>query len=72
MTKIITTSMINKRIETGKLQIDDDWPGLFIRGDDCMLLIDMLYFYRDHSKDEDFFRIEVSQSLIDKIKTVLS
>ena len=26
---------IDSRVETGGLQINDDWPGLFIRGDDC-------------------------------------
>lgn len=25
-----------ERVETGALQINDDWPGLFIRGDGCM------------------------------------
>jgi len=30
------------RIETGALQIDDDWTGLFIRGDDAMSLLDTL------------------------------
>lgn len=23
------------RVETGAIQIGDDWPGLFVRGDDC-------------------------------------
>ena len=27
-----------KRIETGALQINDDWTGLFIRGDDALYL----------------------------------
>lgn len=31
-------SKIDGRIETGALQINDDWPGVFIRGDDCYLL----------------------------------
>ena len=31
-----------KRIETGALQIDEDWPGLFIRGDDCLVLLQIL------------------------------
>ena len=31
-----------KRIETGALQIDDDWTGLFIRGDDALYLRDIL------------------------------
>lgn len=26
------------RVETGAVQFGDDWPGLFIRGDDCMVL----------------------------------
>lgn len=33
---IRTTSLsAQKRIETGALQINDDWPGLFIRGDNA-------------------------------------
>lgn len=24
-----------RRVETGPVQFGDDWPGLFIRGDDC-------------------------------------
>jgi hypothetical protein len=27
-----------ERVETGAVQFGDDWPGLFIRGDDCMVL----------------------------------
>lgn len=27
-----------ERIETGGLQINDDWPGLFIRGDNALYL----------------------------------
>jgi hypothetical protein len=30
------------RIETGALQVNDDWTGLFIRGDDCVTLLDIL------------------------------
>jgi len=30
------------RIETGALQIDNDWTGLFIRGDDALHLREML------------------------------
>jgi len=32
----ITTNSKNNRIETGVLQINDDWPGIFIRGDDSL------------------------------------
>ena len=27
---------MNNRIETGPLQFDDDWPGVFIRGDNAL------------------------------------
>lgn len=30
------------RIETGALQINDDWTGLFIRGDSCIELREVL------------------------------
>lgn len=39
--KIVThlkPDQLLSRIETGSLKIDDDWPGLFIRGDDCIFL----------------------------------
>ena len=29
---------MKERVETGALQIDDDWTGLFIRGDDTFML----------------------------------
>jgi hypothetical protein len=32
----------NTRIETGGLQINDNWKGLFIRGDDCIYLVTIL------------------------------
>ena len=28
----------NDRVETGGIQFGNDWPGLFIRGDDCIFL----------------------------------
>lgn len=30
------------RIETGPVRIDGDWPGVFIRGDDCMKIRGLL------------------------------
>lgn len=29
---------VEKRVETGAVRFGDDWPGLFIRGDDAMYL----------------------------------
>lgn len=28
-----------RRVETGPVQFNDDWPGLFIRGDDCRRML---------------------------------
>ena len=35
---VLTIPALFGRIETGALQINSDWPGIFIRGDDCMRL----------------------------------
>ena len=32
----IQTDDLGLRLETGPLKVDDDWTGLFIRGDDCL------------------------------------
>jgi hypothetical protein len=29
---------LKERVETGAVKFDNDWPGLFIRGDDCLSL----------------------------------
>jgi hypothetical protein len=31
----IKIKSLKKRIETGPVQFNDDWPGIFIRGDEC-------------------------------------
>ncbi len=42
-----------KRVETGAVQFGDDWPGLFIRGDDCgfismvLMMADQVSYLRD-------------------------
>ena len=35
------------RVETGAVQFGNDWPGLFIRGDDCIFLSESLKFKLD-------------------------
>jgi hypothetical protein len=32
----------NDRVETGAVRFGDDWNGLFIRGDDCIMLVSIL------------------------------
>jgi len=34
-TEIRNLPIQDQRIETGVVQFGDDWPGVFIRGDDC-------------------------------------
>ena len=34
----ITRNKDFSRVETGAIRFEDDWPGIFIRGDDCMRL----------------------------------
>jgi hypothetical protein len=47
--------MTDERIETGALQIDDDWTGLFVRGDDAFQLRDLLYkIYIGKQKIDNF------------------
>lgn len=31
-----------QRVETGAVQFDDDWPGLFIRGDEALAMAQVL------------------------------
>ena len=56
-----------KRIETGRYQTESAWPGYFIRGDDCILLVGAI------NKLEDFFRSnppprELEPSLVNLIE----
>lgn len=37
-----------ERVETGALQVDGDWPGLFIRGDQCIDLYNRLWYVKEH------------------------
>ena len=38
---------ITGRVETGPLQINDDWPGIFVRGDDCVFLASLITMAHD-------------------------
>lgn len=61
-----------KRIETGALQINDDWKGLFIRGDDAIMLLGL---FETISKEErlDWTEIAIAKTYVDIIrKEVLS
>lgn len=65
----IITDLENSRVETGGVQFNDDWPGLFIRGDNCAaLLIEINYVFQEleHNK------IEISPFAIGALKGLSS
>jgi hypothetical protein len=43
----LRSDVIMDRVETGALQINDDWPGLFIRGDSCIDLYNRLEYAKN-------------------------
>lgn len=54
------------RVETGKVQIGEDWPGVFIRGDNAMhYAITLRGFLRDHGGgDDDALAVAVLRGLV--------
>ncbi len=62
MTKLqkITVEDLQERIETGPLQINDDWPGTFIRGDNAayyaMMLGQLLAVHKEQNTDYEPFQ----------------
>jgi len=50
----ITVEGLQERIETGPLQINDDWPGTFIRGDNAAYYAMMLGDILSNIREEDF------------------
>lgn len=52
-----------KRIETGIVQFNDDWPGFFLRGDDAFALAQLLERART-----TFPRTAAAQRLNDELK----
>ena len=74
--KIHIISDKDGRVETGMLQIDDDWPGLFIRGDDCMQLKFLIEDYLLVHKIAEIegritFNSIFAESLLDEVKKVV-
>lgn len=65
MQKINTDN--EKRIETGALQVNDDWKGLFIRGDDAIMLLGL---FETISKEEtiEWTEIEIAKAYAKIIK----
>jgi hypothetical protein len=54
-----------KRVETGVVQFGDDWPGVFIRGDNALYYAFML----SHEKRDDWLSTAALKSLLDLLSS---
>lgn len=45
-----------KRMETGVVQFDGDWPGVFFRGDEAIAAADMLDIVAKEFDDAQFYK----------------
>lgn len=52
-----------KRIETGAIKFNDDWTGLFVRGDDCIQL-KMIFEKIVNDEELDFFDLKYIQAYL--------
>jgi hypothetical protein len=64
MTDIAKIAHEGPRIETGPIQFGDDWPGVFIRGDNAMHYAMLLTFALKHEIDADALSKEVLRALV--------
>lgn len=58
------------RIESGPLQVGDDWPGTFIRGDNCMgyvATLNMVIYWAEAGKVPDAMTVEQVRGLISEL-----
>ena len=42
------------KVPSGAIQFKDDWPGLFIRGDDCIMFLGRLEWLKDQVGEATF------------------
>ena len=61
MTQEITTVEQIDRVETGAMRINDDWCGVFIRGDNAKMLLGEL---QQLKKDIHPFNLQMVNSLV--------
>ena len=70
MRHIIITDIGANRVETEAVQFNDDWKGLFIRGDDCIYLLEILNKMLDNL-DVVWYDKPFLQMLKDEIENVV-
>jgi hypothetical protein len=52
---------LDERVETGPLQFGDDWPGLFIRGDNAAYYAMVLRYHLDGGRDDIFGKMALER-----------
>lgn len=57
-------------VETGPVQFGDDWPGLFLRGDNCHAYADALQALLDYGTAPDWILIPL-RGLLEDLKSPL-
>lgn len=55
---------LDSRVETGPVQFNDDWPGIFIRGDNAAYYAFMLESYLLNGGSNDAFATSTMNSLL--------
>lgn len=64
------------RVETGVLQVGDDWPGVFIRGDNALMgyapaLRTVLHYFSIDKDDENCFEKMMSKAQVESLLKLL-
>jgi hypothetical protein len=67
----ITATDVDGRVETGPLQINDDWPGLFVRGDACIYYAQFLAAAAEATPEEHVGLSSGLRSLADLFASAL-
>ncbi len=60
---------LDKRVETGPLQIGEDWPGIFIRGDNAAYYAMCLESYLNGTGQNDAFIIAACRNLVSDLRS---
>lgn len=67
MQEIRTLPAAEQRVESGPIRFGDDWPGVFIRGDDAaMYALHLYHFIR--SRKHDAITLGIVQGLLDALR----
>jgi hypothetical protein len=56
---------------TGALQFQDDWPGLFIRGDDAMRILGAIRQIQEYVDERDAYEIAAPLTALTEIAGII-